>query len=239
MAVKQYKTPMGSKTVVGRALLGVMHSNCDGNRMFQAEVLFRTKKVKQECCVSFYVAGQNTCLMRACILSQDKRSDAPRDGYSAWLTIKLPGGMQVLEAKRALQAAKEWHGLLEQQRLGQICFASVNIACGKLLGHLVNDTNIFHPPRRLFDGGCDCMDYKKMDLDNGLWCKHVAAICYVLVNLCEKEADQVMTKMGINVREFLKEKVAGDSGQVVPVDEQAGVSAACASLGTAEDPIEL
>ena len=143
MAVKQYKTPMGSKTVVGRALLGVMHSNCDGNRMFQAEVLFRTKKVKQECCVSFYVAGQNTCLMRACILSQDKRSDAPRDGYSAWLTIKLPGGMQVLEAKRALQAAKEWHGLLEQQRLGQICFASVNIACGKLLGHLVNDTNMF------------------------------------------------------------------------------------------------
>ena len=42
---------------------------------------------------------------------------------------------------------------------------------------------------------------------DGLWCKHDAAICFVLVTLCEKEADQVMTKMGINVREFLKEKL--------------------------------
>ena len=102
-----------------------------------------TVGVLRELQPGYNVAGQNTCMMRACILSQDKRSHAPRDGYSAWLTMKLPGGMQVLEAKRALQATKEWQGLLEQQRLGQICFTSVNIACGKLLGHLVNDTNMF------------------------------------------------------------------------------------------------
>ena len=199
-------------------------------------------------CVSFYQAGQWNIRIGARILSQDSRSPAPADGYSTWLTIPGLDDVQLRGAKSSLRVAKELPELITQQRLSQLSVANLDKTCGQLFGHLVRTKNLFQPPLLTFDTGCDCGDLNRAASHGRWWCKHVAALCYVLINKCETEACQVMTELGFDIRDYLlKLWIDGEDEQDViiigtrHVGEQALVSTAAheSQSGTSKNPIQL
>ena len=209
---RQYKSPLGSKTWSSNAMVNAFGNACGGQRMLRGEQLYRTGKL-----VGLLVTPRAMItLVEAKVLSQDFRSNAPGGAYSTSIQFAALSSAESSLVDNLLLKDDAWTRLKERWKEGNDLMQS---GCAREAEPLIK---ALHPipliPQvwtQCVVARCNCGDLKP-----DMWCKHVAALGYYLIDKCEAEPFYPFTlrQLGLNglLQSQLPRKRARDqSGEVI------------------------
>ena len=199
MVMRPYKKPLAQGSDIGRQLTRSFANDCVGERMLQGEKLIRQDKVAD---IKLYQDYNSGFRVQAKVVSQNPLyCKASQGRYDAFVKLQ-PYTPEEVQAKVAIiRRSIAWqqlvhhepsnldqHAVLEELKFAQVPF--------ELLEKVMDWSSCIHACDRL-DADCNCLD------DPAVWCKHVASLCYVLVDACEKKPLVFLKCMGIDIQALL------------------------------------
>ena len=205
MVAGPYKEPMGMDSEFCRALLCLFGEDCLGNRMLEGERLWRNGKVAN---VILTYELQRVITVKADVKSQNPLLCREESGrYFAMIQVLPFTHSTKRRAIKALKATSVWHQLLERQRtsLGITPVLAMKGSWGEP-SEMMKELVQFLPQLRASNGiqaSCHCSDFTSKDGDS-LWCKHVASLCYALIDTCGSDPLSFMCGMGLDIPRMLK-----------------------------------
>ena len=174
---QKYKHPLGSETWSSNAMVNAFGNVCGGQRMLRGEQLYRTGKV-----VSLQVTPRiSTTLVEAKVMSQDFRSNAPGGAYSTYVLFTALSVAEKSLACKLLLKDYAWTRLEQQWKAGNDLMQP---GCAREAEPLIKALHQIPLLPQAWTqravAKCNCGDFKP-----DMWCKHVAALGYSLIDKCE------------------------------------------------------
>ena len=151
--------------------------------MRAAERLYRTEKVvnvKHDYMLGLHVQAE--------VMSEHPlQCKNTSKSYCAWVSMKPYTKDQIKEAKLVIRKSPAWQQVVEHTPCEANCLAMLKYAQVpfQLMEKLVylDEANA-----NGFEGDCSCPDFPKRNTEG--WCKHIASLCYVLVDTCRHLRDK-------------------------------------------------
>ena len=181
-----YEHPLGQSSRVARSLTSLFAHKCYGRRFLLGEILKRNDKVLYLKTGKAYNEGIR---MEAEVVSSDLK--APRRRYVTTITVVAPFTDEQMHAARIKITAQPcWKALIRYPPsvvgtplLERLKFAGVPYQLMEVLDYHWGSVN----ESEVIKASCTCNDkYTK-----GCWCKHVAALSFELVELCETHPESL------------------------------------------------
>ena len=218
MPRKPYASPLGVGTKIGRAQLELFSNECPGTRMLYGEVAFRMGRVTDTSIENGFATGITVkAQVRTAYPLQCK---IPSGRYSVSIKVSPFTAEQQRQAIETLKASELWYDLLNDRPYSSdtpvLDLPEFAAAPRLLLEKLVNYRS------SCITADCNCSDFVAPEMGSG-WCKHVASMCYVLINTCETDPMIFLHSMGLDIPYLLNEGRAVSWIEEYEPDQQMGV----------------
>ena len=204
-----YKEPMGETTEVGSGVKAGFLEKIGPQRMLRGEQLFRRHQVVEKNEKQFN-PSEGSYTLEAKILSQHHASLAPGGAYTTTidfipmtaenreLVIESMAELEPKLLRKLANATRQGREPRVDEEFKDAATTLMRAArkCG-LPGH-----SAFFPESWAHAAkvSCGCLDYKK---DKTEWCKHIAALAFVLLDKCEKDPFLLFEVRGFDVPSLL------------------------------------
>ena len=210
-------------------LLQSMELECEGNRVRSGERLVRTHKVVNR---KESIGKGEGKTMEADILSEDARSNAPGDGWPAWIRMAPYDADCRDRAVKKVRRLKVYQNLVKHSTPRQESVVKMEPCPRAILvqaSHEIIDHLRACRPRRaslFMQAECACPDYDTTWCKP--WCKHITALGFLLVIAAETRPTAFLNSMGVSLVEMIEEDVAKKR------DEEAASAASGATPTTSQ-----
>ena len=205
MGNKPYAKPLGIHTAVGRAWLNIFADWCRGERLLNGEHMYRSNKVVDVDIMNHEL--MQGCTVRGHVLTGTRVSKYVNGRYATSLKVDGLSPQQLASAIEMLRGTDVWQELLasEPTIIGTPVLELRRFAQAphQLLELLVKANHFYPRDHHTLQSNCDCPDEAR-----GGSCKHVAALAYVLINLCEVDPLSYLYGLGIDVPRLLEEELS-------------------------------
>lgn len=175
---RPYREPLGDENCSSAMMVNVFGHRCGGQRMLRGEQLFRTQKVLN----LTTVANGHGTIVKARVLSQDWRSNAPGGAYATCIRFERLSDEETRYAGEIFRKLDAWAQLerLRQSGVNVLEQPGKGAALAEQLIKALDGTTLDMMPR-VVTATCTCNDL----CNDVQWCKHIAALGFQLVHFCE------------------------------------------------------
>ena len=189
--------PEVCKSKFGDIVSRCVRIECDGARWRSGRRLVLTNQVIGLMQVNALGEGIK---LEAAIASEDKRSGAPGGMWPTSLALKSFEGRMLRRGEEVVRETQAYKDLLESTRTAGLDSAKLEAAQRAIFDHIAPTR--LRPARQFMKASCMCPDFGDGSVR---WCKHVAALGWIMVSGAETEPALFMDLIGVRIGVMLED----------------------------------